>query len=124
MFFKKEETLETIEAKCKKGFHDFQFSYSKAHSPGYFKFKRALKGHFSEMMDSIVVHSDPEIKFALFKHFHEQLKFINKNPFSANHSEYDNFLNTHFPYKQKIEMVIEEVVNKQNVQKQRKQVLI
>ena len=106
MFFKKEETIESLMKECNKEYSSFLYSYTKAHYQSYFDFKQTLKNDFNYLKDCMANSTKEDLTLDLLKTFKAQLKFINTHPFSADVETMQPFLAEHFPYKEKVDTII------------------
>lgn len=105
-----EEKLNKLLKKCNKGYSDFKFSLTLAHTHDYYLFKRDLLADFDYMKLAITVSEDvgnTQLTIDLLTHFEKQLKFINENPFLAKMDKFEQFLAENYPYKDKIDSIIQ-----------------
>ena len=112
LFKKKELSLEEqnlkLEENVYKAYDEFRSYGHLAHYSSYHQFKMSLHTDLQKNLPILREIENPIIKHSVLSHFKEQLKFVNKNPFSADSFEYNQFLEKNYPYDKKLSAVIDE----------------
>ncbi len=118
MFFKKEETIDSLTKECNELVASFKYSYSKAHSKSYFHFKQKFSGNLPIIKFAIENAKEDESVLILLKWFKEQLSFFKKNPFSSSIEDMIEFESKFSPVDEKIKVLLEKNnINTKNISK-------
>lgn len=101
-----DEIMHSLVKKCNKEYQNFHFHLTQAHTESYYLFKRAFKEDLTYIKEKISESDNIELTIDLLKHFKKQLNFITKNPFIAKMDDFDQFLAENYPYKDKVNKII------------------
>lgn len=108
MWFKKEDTVDSLVKDCNKLYSNFKDTHTLAHTRSYYQFKVIMDQNFQVLRELVTNSTTDESRLNLLKSFKEQLEFFNEYTFSAEPKALEDFADKFFPYKEKMMEVAQE----------------